>query len=116
MVMQFDAIAGHARSPDPETVLNVAAGIQRPLRAKGEPGTATTALANQTVSALKQPLVEWHAESTAKQQNDRPEYDVQRPLRTRQLRAQRVRRALRQGKPWLLVAATTHAFVSSGQR
>ena len=74
--MQFKGTDKYIASDDLATIVNVAAGLERPLLIRGEPGTGKTLLAKAVSEALEKDMFTWHVKSTSKAQDGLYVYDT----------------------------------------
>lgn len=101
--MRFEGTDSYVATEDLTVAVNAAVTLERPLLAKGEPGTGKTELARQVARALGLEILEWNVKSTTKAQQGLYEYDAVSRLRDSQLgdeRVRDVRNYIRKGKLW----------------
>src|SRR6266481_330089 len=65
-VPRFQGTDKYVATDDLRIAVNASIALERPLLAKGEPGTGKTELAFQVADAMKAPLITWHVKSTTK--------------------------------------------------
>jgi len=73
---RFQATATYLTSDALESAVNCALALERPLLAKGEPGTGKTQLAEAIAEGLGMELVRWHVKSTTRAQDGLYVYDT----------------------------------------
>ena len=73
---RFKGTDDYIASPDLQAAVNVAVALERPLLARGEPGTGKTLLAEAVAEALGMPLITWPVKSTTRAQDGLYVYDT----------------------------------------
>ena len=100
---RFASTNRYIATRDLEIAVNAAVALQRPLLAKGEPGTGKTVLAEEVAQALGLKLIQWHIKSSTKAAQGLYEYDAVARLRDGQLGDEKVhdiRNYIKRGKLW----------------
>ena len=101
--MKFEGTKNYIATEDLKVAVNAAITLERPIIAKGEPGTGKTMLAHEVAQAIGCEIITWHIKSTTKAQQGLYEYDAVTRLRDSQLGDEKVKdikNYISKGKLW----------------
>ena len=101
--MKFEGTSTYIATEDLKVAVNASITLERPIIAKGEPGTGKTMLAHEVAKSIGAEIITWHIKSTTKAQQGLYEYDAVTRLRDSQLGDEKVKdikNYISKGKLW----------------